>query len=346
MSQASTLEPSESDRTNGIPSSDVELLEMAGDASRKLRSAIAVRVVGQEQVIELMLIALLARGHALLVGVPGLAKTLLVASLAEALDLSFGRVQFTPDLLPADITGTDVLQEDGGARVVRFLPGPIFHNLVLADEINRTPPKTQAALLQAMQERRVTVGTHTHALPDPFQVFATRNPIEQEGTYPLPEAQLDRFLLEVHVEYPSADEEREIARRTTGVQGELVPRVLASDEVRALQALIPRMPVTDAAVALAVSLGRATRPTEPNAPREVRDLVRFGSGPRGPQALVLASKARAALRGEAAADVDDVRALVLPVLRHRLVLSYRAEAEGLRDVDVLERVVAAVDGRR
>jgi MoxR-like ATPase len=335
-------EANEASRTNGTPPGDVELLAMAGDASRKLKSAIGVRVVGQEGVIELMLVALLARGHALLVGVPGLAKTLLVASLAEALDLSFGRVQFTPDLLPADITGTDVLQDDPAGRSVRFLPGPIFHNLVLADEINRTPPKTQAALLQAMQERRVTVGTHTHALPDPFQVFATRNPIEQEGTYPLPEAQLDRFLLEVHVEYPSADEEREIARRTTGVQAGAVPRVLGSEEVRALQALVPRVPVTDAAVELAVALGRATRPTDPKAPRQVRELVRFGSGPRGPQALVLASKARAALRGEAAADVDDVRALVLPVLRHRLVLSYRAEAEGLRDIDVLERVVAAV----
>ena len=312
-------------------SSDVELLEKARESSRKLRSAIAVRVVGQDEVVELMLVALLARGHALL-----------VASLAEALDLSFGRVQFTPDLLPADITGTDVLQDDAGGRVVRFLPGPIFHNLVLADEINRTPPKTQAALLQAMQERRVTVGTNTHALPDPFQVFATRNPIEQEGTYPLPEAQLDRFLLEVHVDYPSAAEEREIARRTTGVQAGTVPRVLTSNEVRALQALVPRMPVTDAAIELAVALGRATRPHDPRAPREVKELVRFGAGPRGSQALVIASKARAALHGEAAADVEDIRALVTPVLRHRLVLSYRAEAEGVKDVDVLERVVAAV----
>jgi len=322
--------------------SDVELLELARSASQKLRAAIAVRVVGQEPVVELMLVALMARGHALLVGVPGLAKTLLVGSLAEALHLSFGRVQFTPDLLPADITGTDVLQEDAGARVVRFLPGPIFHNLVLADEINRTPPKTQAALLQAMQERRVTVGVQTHALPDPFQVFATRNPIEQEGTYPLPEAQLDRFLLEVHVEYPSEAEEQEIARRTTSVQQGSIPRVLGIDEVRALQGLVPRMPVTDAAVQLAVSLGRATRPHEAQAPREVRELVRFGAGPRGSQALVLAAKARAALRGEAAADVDDVRALMAPVLRHRLVLSYRAEAEGVKDVDVLERVIAAV----
>ncbi|HEY8040626.1 MAG TPA: MoxR family ATPase [Polyangiaceae bacterium] len=332
----------EAAQVNGASHDDVELLEKAREASVRLREAIAVRVVGQEQVIELMLVALLARGHALLVGVPGLAKTLLVASLAEALDLSFGRVQFTPDLLPADITGTDVLQDDVGGRVVRFLPGPIFHNLVLADEINRTPPKTQAALLQAMQERRVTVGTKTHPLPDPFQVFATRNPIEQEGTYVLPEAQLDRFLLEIHVEYPSAEEEREIARRTTGVQADHVPHVLSSDEVRALQALVPRIPVTDAAVELAVALGRATRPHDPKAPREARDLVRFGAGPRGSQALVLASKARAALRGEAAADVDDVRALVVPVLRHRLVLSYRAEAEGVRDVDVLEKVVGAV----
>ncbi len=320
---------------------------MARDASRKLREAIAVRVVGQENVIELMLVALLARGHALLVGVPGLAKTLLVASLAEALHLSYGRVQFTPDLLPADITGTDVLHEEvdaGGIsrRSVRFLPGPIFHNLVLADEINRTPPKTQAALLQAMQERRVTAGTQTHSLPDPFHVFATRNPIEQEGTYPLPEAQLDRFLLEVHVDYPSLDEEREIARRTTSVQADEVPRVLDGNDLRALQALVPRIPVTDAAVELAVALGRATRPADPKAPRQARELVRFGAGPRGPQALVLASKARAALRGEAAADVDDVRALVVPVLRHRLVLSYRAEVEGIRDLDVIEQVVKAV----
>jgi MoxR-like ATPase len=315
---------------------------MAAQASAKLRQAIAVRVVGQEGVVELLLVALLARGHALLVGVPGLAKTLLVASLAEALELSFGRVQFTPDLLPADITGTDVLKDDAAGRVVQFLPGPIFHHLVLADEINRTPPKTQAALLQAMQERRVTVGTQTHALPDPFHVFATRNPIEQEGTYTLPEAQLDRFLLEVHVDYPTAAEEREIARRTTGVQAARVPEVLGSLEVRALQALVPRIPATDAAVDLAVRLGRATRPGEPTAPPQVREFVRFGAGPRGSQALVLASKARAALRGEAAADVDDIRALVVPVLRHRLVLGYRAEAEGIRDVDVLARVLAAV----
>jgi MoxR-like ATPase len=338
---------SETNEASKTRATDAELLETAHAASRKLREAIAFRVVGQDAVIELMLVALLARGHALLVGVPGLAKTLLVASLAEALDLSFGRVQFTPDLLPADITGTDVLQEDTDAsgqsrRAVRFMPGPIFHNLVLGDEINRTPPKTQAALLQAMQERRVTVGTQTHDLPEPFQVFATRNPIEQEGTYPLPEAQLDRFLLEVHVDYPSAQEEREIARRTTGVQVGSVPRVLDRTHVRELQALVPRMPVTEAAVELAVALARATRPTEASAPPAVRELVRFGAGPRGPQALVFAAKARAALRGEAAADVEDIRQLAVPVLRHRLVLSYRAEVEGVRDVDVLDKVLRAI----
>ncbi len=299
-------------------------------------------VVGQEAVVEAMLITLLARGHALLVGVPGLAKTLLVSSVAQALSLSFGRVQFTPDLLPADITGTDVLNEveDKGLvrREVRFMPGPIFKHLVLADEINRTPPKTQAALLQAMQERHVTVGGATHPLPDPFQVFATQNPIEQEGTYPLPEAQLDRFLLEVHVDYPSEGEEREIARRTTSGAMPQIEAVLSADEIRTLGALVPRIPVTDEAVELAVRLARATRPEGPDAPEAVRTYVRFGAGPRGSQALVLAAKARAALRGEAAADVDDVVALTLPALRHRMVLSYRADADRVRDADVLGAV--------
>jgi MoxR-like ATPase len=334
MTQADLPEPSDEP-------SDAELLERTADAEKRLRTAVATAVVGQDEVVELMLITLAARGHALLVGVPGLAKTLLVASLAKALDLSFGRVQFTPDLLPADITGTDVLHEQQGARSLRFQPGPIFHNLVLADEINRTPPKTQAALLEAMQERKVTVGTATHPLPDPFQVFATRNPIEQEGTYPLPEAQLDRFLLEIHVEYPSEAEEREVARRTTSGKANAIAPVLHIDEVRAMGRLIPRIPITDEAVNLAVALARATRPAEPSAVSEVRTFVRYGAGPRGSQALVLAAKARAALRGEAAADVDDVRALLVPALRHRLVLSYRAEADGVRDLDVLRAVEKA-----
>lgn len=290
--------------------------------------------------METMLVTLLGRGHALLVGVPGLAKTLLVSSLAKCLGLSFGRVQFTPDLLPADITGTDVLNdvEVSPGRVrreVEFLPGPIFRHLVLADEINRTPPKTQAALLQAMQERQVTAGGQTHPLPEPFQVFATRNPIEQEGTYPLPEAQLDRFLLEVYVDYPSEAEEREIAHRTTsGGMPELVP-VVSAAQVRQFGALVPRIPITSPAVDLAVRLTRATRPAAQDAIAEVKRYVRFGAGPRGSQAMVIAAKARAALRGEAAADVDDVLGLAIPALRHRLVLGYRAEADGVSDQQVL-----------
>jgi MoxR-like ATPase len=321
--------------------SDAELLERTTAAAQRLREAVASAVVGQDAVVDLMLITLAARGHALLVGVPGLAKTLLVASLARALDLSFGRVQFTPDLLPADITGTDVLHEREGYKSLQFQPGPIFHNLILADEINRTPPKTQAALLEAMQERKVTVGTATHLLPDPFQVFATRNPIEQEGTYALPEAQLDRFLLEIHVGYPTEAEEREVARRTTSGKPVIIEPVLHIDQVRAIGKLVPRIPVTDEAVNLAVSLARATRPADARADA-VREYVRYGAGPRGSQALVLAAKARAALRGEAAADVDDIRALIVPALRHRIVLSYRAEADGVKDVDVLREVEKSV----
>jgi MoxR-like ATPase len=344
MSETSTEQPQIALTTD--PS---ELLHRVENAVVRLRKAVAEAVVGQDDVIELMLVTLFARGHALLVGVPGLAKTLLVGSLAQALDLRFGRVQFTPDLLPADITGTDVLQEeereDGArARRLRFLPGPIFANLILADEINRTPPKTQAALLQAMQECRVTVGTQTHHLPNPFQVFATRNPIEQEGTYPLPEAQLDRFLLEIHVDYPTEREEREIARRTTSGKTPSIEPVLHGEEVRQVGQLVPRIPITDEAVDLAVRVARATRPDLTSSTKSVRDYVRFGAGPRGSQSLVIAAKARAAMRGQAAADLDDVRALILPALRHRLVLSYRAEADGVRDVDVLSEVMKSVAG--
>lgn len=322
-------------------SQDAALLSQTSDACARLRQAVGRVIVGQDAVVDHLIVALLTQGHALLVGVPGLAKTLLVSSLSRALDLSFGRVQFTPDLLPADITGTDVMSEQAGRRELSFLPGPIFKNLVLADEINRTPPKTQAALLQAMQERAVTVGGTTHPLPAPFQVFATRNPIEQEGTYALPEAQLDRFLLEVHVEYPSEEEEQKIARRSTSGTTPEITQVMTADELRMLQAFIPRVPVTDEAVALAVRLARATRPG-PGALSEVKSYVRFGSGPRGSQALVLSAKAHAAIRGEAAADVEDVLALALPALRHRLVLSYRAEVDGVRDTDVVAGIVKQV----
>jgi MoxR-like ATPase len=319
---------------------DLELLQQCASSCAKLREQIGRIVVGQERVVDAMLVTLLGRGHALLVGVPGLAKTLLVASLAKCLGLSFGRVQFTPDLLPADITGTDVLNDVEVApgrvrREIEFLPGPIFRHLVLADEINRTPPKTQAALLQAMQERQVTAGGQTHLLPDPFQVFATRNPIEQEGTYPLPEAQLDRFLLEVYVDYPSEAEEREIAHRTTsGGAPDLAP-VVTEIQVRQFGALVPRIPITAQAIELAVRLTRSTRPSASAAIDEVKRYVRFGAGPRGSQALVLAAKARAAMCGEPAADIDDVLHLAVPALRHRLVLGYRAEADGVSDQQVL-----------
>jgi MoxR-like ATPase len=324
-------------------STDAELLQQCVSSCDKLREQIGRVVVGQERVVDAMLVTLLGRGHALLVGVPGLAKTLLVSSLARSLGLSFGRVQFTPDLLPADITGTDVLNDVELApgrirREIEFLPGPIFRHLVLADEINRTPPKTQAALLQAMQERQVTAGGRTHLLPDPFQVFATRNPIEQEGTYPLPEAQLDRFLLEVHVDYPSAAEEREIAHRTTsGAVPELEP-VVSDVSVRQFGSLVPRIPITVEAVELAVRLTRATRPSSADAIADVKRYVRFGAGPRGSQALVLAAKARAAMRGEAAADVNDVLELAVSALRHRIVLGYRADADGVSDQRVLLEV--------
>ncbi len=323
--------------------SDVELLAELSKAKSRLTNELGKVIVGQSTVIDELLLSMFAGGHALLVGVPGLAKTLLVSSLASCLDLQFGRVQFTPDLLPLDITGADVLHEverDGRTRYeTEFVRGPIFSQLLLADEVNRTPPKTQAALLQAMQEGHVTVGGKTYPLPEPFQVLATQNPIEQEGTYPLPEAQLDRFLVQIRVSYPSLAEEREIARRTTSGTSVELSKVLTADQVRMLRAFVPRVPVTDAAIERAVDLVRRTRPGEEGASREVNDYVRFGAGPRGSRALVLAAKASAALAGEAAADVDDVERVVRLCLRHRLVLSYRAEAERVSADDILSRLL-------
>ena len=321
----------------------LELLQACASACTRLKQQVSRVVIGQDQVVDNMLVALLGRGHALLVGVPGLAKTLLVSSIARCLGLSFGRVQFTPDLLPADITGTDVMNEVEKAgqlrRQLSFMPGPIFRNLILADEINRTPPKTQAALLQAMQERCVTVGSDTHPLPNPFQVFATRNPIEQEGTYPLPEAQLDRFLLEIHIDYPSEEEERLIASRTTSSQAPEIESVITPQEMLAFGELVPQIPATDEAIELAVSLARASRPTSSSSSADVRQYVRYGAGPRGSQALVLAAKARAVLRGDAVADVDDVLSVAGPALRHRLVLSYRAEADSVAAIDLVREIV-------
>lgn len=301
------------------------------------------RVFGQTEVVELLLTALVAQGHTLMVGVPGLAKTLLVSTLAEALGLSFNRIQFTPDLMPSDITGTDILEEDPqtGKRVFRFMKGPVFSNLLLADEINRTPPKTQAALLQAMQEHTVTAGGRHYELAPPFLVFATQNPIEQEGTYPLPEAQLDRFMFQIELGYPSKEDERRIARWTTTHAQENVRAVVSHADILAVQALVRDMEVSDAVIDVAVDLVRASRPDDDSAPDIVRQHVSFGAGPRAVQALILGAKARAALQGFELPSIDDVLALAPNILVHRILVNFRAEAENVRAHDVVQALIDA-----
>jgi MoxR-like ATPase len=313
------------------PGDDLHAVHALADAKRQIVEQIRKRIVGHDEVVESLLVALFSRGHCLFEGVPGLAKTLLISTLAEVLNLGFNRIQFTPDLMPSDITGTDILEEDRatGHRDFRFLPGPLFANIVLADEVNRTPPKTQAALLQAMQEYRITAGGRTYGLDLPFLVFATQNPIEQEGTYPLPEAQLDRFMFFVDVGYPSADEEVEIVRTTTGGGGPRLQKILSPDQILGLQELVRRVPVPDHVVRHAVDLVRHTRPQEPDAPDFIRRHVAWGAGPRASQYLVLGAKARAVLQGRYAASVEDVRALAQPVLRHRVLPNFTAESEGV-----------------
>uniref|UniRef100_A0A7C4GFY5 MoxR family ATPase n=1 Tax=candidate division WOR-3 bacterium TaxID=2052148 RepID=A0A7C4GFY5_UNCW3 len=317
--------------------SDVEAVARLGEARARIEAEVGRVIVGQKEVVGQVLVCLLAHGHALLIGVPGLAKTLLVNTLAQVLDLSFNRVQFTPDLMPSDITGTEIIEEDPEThrRRFRFVRGPVFANVVLADEINRTPPKTQAALLQAMQEYRVTVAGQTYDLPAPFFVLATQNPIELEGTYPLPEAQLDRFMFSVHVGYPSADEEREIVKSTTSAYAPKLNRVLSAAEISGLQELVRRVPVADEVIGYAVELTAKTRPDNPAAPKFVRDYLSWGAGPRASQYLVLGAKTRAMLDGRYTPAREDVRAVALPVLRHRLVTNFAAEAEGIR----AERIV-------
>jgi MoxR-like ATPase len=324
---------------------DIHLLERAADVSAAMRSEVEKRIVGQREVIDEMLTALLANGHALLVGVPGLAKTLLVQTVADALDLDFSRIQFTPDLMPTDITGTEVIEEDRttGRRVFRFVKGPIFANIVLADEINRTPPKTQAALLEAMQERAVTAAGETYVLPPPFFVLATQNPIEQEGTYPLPEAQLDRFMLELPIYYPSREEEQEVAMRTTGEDEPVVESVISASELIELQRLVRRIPAPPSLVSFAVRLARSTRPGE-EASSVATKYVSWGAGPRASQFLVLGAKARAASRGAPIPSYDDVRAIAPAVLAHRLVLNFEAEADGRTTREVIRELLQESEG--
>jgi MoxR-like ATPase len=321
---------------------DLSRVHTLAKAREQIVGEIQKRVIGQNEVVDHLLIALFARGHGLFVGVPGLAKTLLISTLADVLNLSFNRIQFTPDLMPSDITGTDILEEDQatGKRAFRFVPGPIFANIILADEINRTPPKTQAALLQSMAEYRVTAGGRTYPLDPPYLVFATQNPIEQEGTYPLPEAQLDRFMFLIDVGYPTAEEEVAIVKATTGGARPTLTKVLSPEVIRELQDLVLRVPAADHVVRAAVELVRRTRPTEPSAPSVVREFVQWGAGPRASQSLIIASKARAVLMGRTAASIEDVKALARPILRHRVVTNFHAESEGVNAVSVVDQLVA------
>ena len=325
---------------------DVAAVQRCELAYNRVRDELAKVIVGQSEVIEQVLIAVFARGHALLEGVPGLAKTLLISSLAQAMHLSFKRLQFTPDLMPSDVTGTDVIQEnlETRAREYRFLPGPLFANMILADEINRTPPKTQAAMLEAMQERQISVGGNIHRLPDPFFVLATQNPLEQEGTYPLPEAQLDRFLLHIRVDYPSGDDEWEVARRVTSGQLGVIEPVLTQDEILQVQRLVTRVPVSDQVLGYAWMLVRSSRPRTEEAPEFVNKWVSWGAGPRGVLTLVTAAKARAVLYGRYHATVGDVQAIARGALRHRIAPNYAAQAAGVdsnRLIDLLLEHVSA-----
>jgi MoxR-like ATPase len=323
------------------PHDDVQQLERLVGAVTHLKSQVAQRIVGQEDVVDGILTAILAGGHALLIGVPGLAKTLMVQTVSEALDLSFNRVQFTPDLMPSDITGTEIIEEDlsTGRRAFRFVQGPIFAHVVLADEINRTPPKTQAALLQAMQEHQVTAAGTTYRLPDPFFVLATQNPIEQEGTYPLPEAQLDRFMLELRVSYPSKSEEEAIVEQTTGTGRAALHPVLDAASVLSMQSLVRRIPVSRSLIRAAVTLARMTRPGDGDAPSFIKEYVEWGAGPRASQYLVLGAKARAAIAGRPMADLEDVRSVAASVLRHRLVTNFAAEAADRTSGDLVRELV-------
>jgi MoxR-like ATPase len=321
---------------------DAAAIEKLGSARTKILEQLSQVIVGQHEVIEELLISLFSRGHCLLEGVPGLAKTLMISTLARTLNLTFSRIQFTPDLMPADITGTEVIEEDRatGSRQYRFLQGPLFANVILADEVNRTPPKTQAALLEAMQERQVTAGRVRHPLADPFFVLATQNPIEQEGTYPLPEAQQDRFMFKVFVKYPSFEEEFEVARRTTSPMIDTVEPVLSAEDILELQRIVRSVPISPHLIRYTLSLVRQTRVREAGVPEFVEEQLSWGAGPRAVQYLILGAKARTLLHGRTHVAVEDIQALARPVLRHRLVMSFTAESEGITADQVIDRILA------
>jgi len=320
---------------------DLQLLEKLDDVKSRFFSEIAKSIIGQKNVLNHILIALLCKGHTLIVGVPGLAKTLMIKSMADLLDLSFSRIQFTPDLMPSDITGTEVIEEDQttGKRSFRFFKGPVFGNIILADEINRTPPKTQAALLEAMEEHKVTAAGNTYDLEEPFFVLATQNPIEQEGTYPLPEAQLDRFMFNILIDYPTHEDEVSIVKVTTAQKESKLNQVISREEILKFQDLVRRVPVADNVIEYAVNLVSATRPGE-NAQDFINEWVDWGAGPRASQFLILGAKAKAILDGRPTADIDDVKSLSLPVLRHRVLPNFNAEAEGVSVDDIINRVIS------
>lgn len=324
--------------------SDFDSLEFLRDARQRLLSEISKVIVGQQQVIDQILIALFSKGHCLLIGVPGLAKTLLIKTIAKTLDLEFNRIQFTPDLMPSDIIGTDIIQEDAvtGERILKFLKGPIFANVVLADEINRTPPKTQAALLQAMQEYEVSVGGRTYQLKLPFFVLATQNPIEFEGTYPLPEAQLDRFMFNIHVDYPKPEEEYEIVSATTSAKEPEINPVMTGEDVLRIQETVRRIPAADNVVKYAVQLVRSTRPNDGSCPESIKRWISWGAGPRASQYLVLGAKARAMMEGRDHITYEDIRAVAKPVLRHRILTTFTAEADGIDSLRIIDELIKTV----
>jgi MoxR-like ATPase len=320
---------------------DVQLVEKLNETVQKIKQEIGKVIIGQDTIIDQLIISLLSKGHCLLIGVPGLAKTLLIKTLAEVMDLNFNRIQFTPDLMPSDITGTEIIEEDplSKKRNFRFIPGPIFANVILADEINRTPPKTQSALLEAMQEHKVTTAGTTYTLTEPFFVLATQNPIEQEGTYPLPEAQLDRFMFNLWLDYPSFDEEVKIVQTTTSEYIPKLNKIVTADEIISFQELIRKVPVADNVIEYAVKTSNTTRPNSSISPKFIKDWVSWGAGPRASQYLILAAKTSAVIKGRFTPNIDDVKLAMIPVLRHRIITNFSAEAEGINSVEVIKRLL-------